>query len=387
MRSDCQIGGLVVFLLLTVSANADTVQVRKFTVPQAARQGLMGFAVSLRGDLGFAGAPAGTRDPGTGYLFDVNTGQLLRTIVPSVPRSDDLFGFNAKLSATRLLVGDPGNPYAAVRVPGAAYVFDLASGVETRRLLADDGFAGDEFGFGMNLSDDLAIIGAPAYKTGTGAAYLFDLSSGQQLRKLVPHDPLQGSDFGVDVAVSPTFAVVGAPVNYDELGLVPGSAYLFDVATGTQLAKLQAADGFGGDEFGFDVAVSGDLAVIGAPNGGVDLGAAYVFDLSTGRQLAKLVPSDGRLGNNFGGSVDIQGQTVLIGASGLDNPGVLGAAYVFDARSGHQLAKLSPTDVQERDAFGESVALWGQRAGWGTPGRRHQPGCGSCLSVRAESIG
>ena len=175
MRSDCQMGGLVVFLLLSVSANADTVQVRKFTVPQAARQGLMGFAVSLRGDLGFAGAPAGTRAPGTGYLFDVNTGQLLRTIVPSVPRSDDLFGFNAKLSATRLLVGDPGNPYAAVRVPGAAYVFDLASGVETRRLLADDGFAGDEFGFGVNLSDDLAIIGAPAYKTGTGAAYLFDL--------------------------------------------------------------------------------------------------------------------------------------------------------------------------------------------------------------------
>ena len=36
----------------------------------------------------------------------------------------------------------------------------------------------------------------------------------------------------------------------------------------------------------------------------------------------------------------------------------LGAAYVFDARSGRQLAKLSPTDVQERDAFGESVALW-----------------------------
>ncbi len=150
--------GFVILLTLTVRAAADTSPIRKFTVPQATRQGLMGFSVSLRGDLGFAGAPAGTRASGKGYLFDVNTGQLLRTIVPSVVRSDDLFGFNAKLSATRLLVGDPGNPYAVSRVPGAAYVFDLASGAETKRLLAGDGFAGDEFGFGVNLFDDLAII-------------------------------------------------------------------------------------------------------------------------------------------------------------------------------------------------------------------------------------
>ncbi len=167
--------------------------------------------------------------------------------------------------------------------------------------------------------------------------------------------------------MSPNYAVVGAPINYGELGLVPGSAYVFDVATGRQLQKLQPADGFGGDEFGFDVAVFGDLAVIGAPNGGVDLGAAYVFDVTTGRQLAKLVPADGQLGNNFGGSVDIQGQTVLVGASGLDNPGILGAAYVFDAITGRQWAKLSPTDVQQKDAFGEAVAIWENRAFIGSP--------------------
>ena len=359
---------LLVWGLLSLTAAAGRgAETRKFTVPDATRQGNLGFAASISGDVGFAGAPASTRAEGKGYLFDVTTGERIHTLVPSVSRSDDLFGFNAKLSGTRLLVGDPGNPFATSRVPGAAYVFDVNTGVELMRLVADDSHAGDEFGFGINLQDDLAIIGAPSYETGTGAAYLFDLQTGDQINKLVPTDPLYGSDFGADVAVSNDYALVGAPGNYDILGLVPGSVYVFDVSSGQQMRKLEPADGLGGDEFGFDVAIDGNLAVVGAPNGGADVGAAYVFDVITGQQLAKLVPEDSQAGNNFGGAVDIEGTTALIGASGLSNRGILGAAYLFDATSGMQLAKLSPTDIEQRDAFGESVSIDGNRAFIGSP--------------------
>ncbi len=363
----CGMRGLSLLLLLGVATTAWCSDTRKFTVPEATRQGLLGFSTSLHGNVGFAGAPAGTNSPGMGYLFDLATGETTHTLLPSVSRADDLFGFNAKISETRLLVGDPGNPYAADRVPGAAYVFDVATGAEQLRLLPEDSFDGDEFGFGINLDGDLAIIGAPHYETGSGAAYLFDLGSGAQLQKLIPTDPLFGSDFGADVAVNADFAVVGAPGAYDLLGYVPGAAYVFDVDTGQQLFKLEPSDGFGGDEFGFDVAVEGNRAIIGAPNGGADEGAAYVFDLFTGEQLHKLVPLDRRQGDNFGGSVDLDGGRALIGASALGDRDLLGAAYVFDVVTGRQLTQLRPSDVARRDSFGESVDLDGDRVFVGAP--------------------
>ena len=188
------------------------------------------------------------------------------------------------------------------------------------------------------------------------------MGSGEQLQKLLPTDPLFGSDFGADVAVNADFAVVGAPGAYDLLGYVPGAAYVFDVDTGAQLFKLEPEDGFGGDEFGFDVAVEGKWAVIGAPGGGSDEGAAYVFDLLTGEQRQKLVSLDRRLGDNFGGSVDLDGGRALIGASALSDRNLLGAAYVFDVATGQQLAELRPSDIERRDSFGESVDLQGNRA-------------------------
>jgi hypothetical protein len=343
-------------------------ETRKLTAPDAARQGQTGFAAAIAGNVGFAGAPAGTSAPGVGYLFDLTTGDRTHTLVPSVSRSDSLFGFNAKMSASRVLVGDPGNPFASSRPSGAAYVFDVVSGGELARLQPNESFPGDEFGFGINLHDELAIIGAPNYQTGTGAAYLFDLVSGEQLQRFVPDDPLFGSDFGADVAVSDQYAVVGAPGNFEFLGLVPGAAYVFDVRTGQQLRKLQPDDRFGGDEFGFDVALDGNLAIIGAPDGGAGEGAAYLFDVATGQQIRKLVPEVSQVGNNFGASVDIDGNTILIGASALDRKDVWGAAYAFDVTTGRQLELLRPSDLQSQDSFGESVDLDGNRMFIGSPG-------------------
>ncbi len=361
--------GLWAFVLGSTSL-AWTAETRKLTAPDASRRGQLGFSTAMHGNVGFAGAPAGTSGPGVGYLFDLTTGQRTQTLIPSGSRPDDLFGFNAKMSATRLLVGDPGNPYSSSRVAGSAYVFDAVTGAELARLQPEDAFPGDEFGFGINLHHDWAIIGAPNYQTGTGSAYLFDLSSGAQRHRFEPSDPFLGSDFGADVAVSDRYAIVGAPGSaYYDLhdDLIPGAAYVFDVQTGQQLRKLQPTDGYDGDEFGFDVAIAGDLAVIGAPDGGAGEGAAYLFDVATGEQLWKFVPEDSREGNNFGGAVDIDGNTILIGASALSSPVVRGAAYAFDVITGQQLALLQPSDLELRDSFGESVDLDGYRIFVGAP--------------------
>ncbi len=357
------IGILIGLLMLTTNIAAS--ELRKLTVAEGGEQELLGFAATFSGDVGFAGAPGGTSQSGAGYLFDLTTGNKTYTLTPSVANGDDMFGFNAALSGRKLLVGDPGNPVAETMVEGAAYVFDVQSGTELTRLQPQDGFAGDEFGFGINLHDDLAIMGAPNLGRGRGVAYLFDVQTGSQLHRLTPSNSFDGDEFGFDVAVNANYAIVGAPGNFDTLGFVEGAAYLFDVNTGQQLHRLRPNNGFAGDEFGFDVAIDGTTVIVGAPNGGSGIGAAYLFDAESGQQIAQLTPDDANNGDDFGGSVDVSGSLALVGASGLN--AVLGAAYVFDARNGRQLSKLSASDVNSGDAFGASVALSNNVALIGSP--------------------
>ena len=72
---------------------------------------------------------------------------------------------------------------------------------------------------------------------------------------------------------------------------------------------LAAKDGVAGDHLGSAVAIQGDTAVVGAPDGA---GAAYVFVRRGDRwvQEAKLLPSGSAPG--FGGTVAISGDTIAV---------------------------------------------------------------------------
>ena len=108
-----------------------------------------------------------------------------------------------------------------------------------------------------------------------------------------------------------------------------GSAYLFDVTTGTQLHKLTAFDGTMNESFGEAVAISGNLAMVGS----VFKGAAYLFDVSTGNLVRKLSPFDGSPGGSFGFGVDISGDLAIVGAYTDSRPdrSQAGAAYIFSS--------------------------------------------------------
>ena len=141
--------------------------------------------------------------------------------------------------------------------------------------------------------------------------------------------------------------------------------------TGTQQAKLTAADGAGNDYFGYSVSISadGNTTVIGAygdDDKGADSGSAYIFTRSgsSWTQQAKLTAADGAAGDSFGFSVSISadGNTAIIGARYNDGNGSsTGSAYIF-TRSGSswtQQAKLTPADGAAGDSFGISVSISG----------------------------
>ena len=160
-----------------------------------------------------------------------------------------------------------------------------------------------------------------------------------------------GPYYGASVAISGSTAAVGAPqfarVSWANLKLTgkPGGAYVFiRTASGwRQEARLANPS----PNFGWSVAVSGNLAVVGAPGpepsqtayttsgggsyqpglpaGVPDTGVAYVFTGGAGgwHLVAKLLNAGKPKGDNLGNSVAMSGDMVLVGAQCSSH------AYVF----------------------------------------------------------
>src|SRR5690606_22384587 len=113
---------------------------------------------------------------------------------------------------------------------------------------------------------------------------------------------VEGDIMGVSAAIDGETAILGA-TGYE---VIPGpvgswgAAYIFvrrsPGGEWVQQARLTASDGEPLDSFGVDVALSGDVAVVGAyMPGGAKTGAAYVFERSgeVWTEVAKLTASDG----------------------------------------------------------------------------------------------
>ena len=168
--------------------------------------------------------------------------------------------------------------------------------------------------------------------------------------------------------------------------LKSGSAYYVDEmddssGNWTGVAKLMASDGTAGDQFGCSVAVSGNIAIVGAcynDCNSYSSGSAYVFKrdefYGNGIQVDKLTPSDGASGRCFGFSVCISGNTAVVGAYRFDMWEQLHrvtfynrSAYVFqkDESSGNwaEVDKLVASDgANIPSQFGISVSISGNTA-------------------------
>ena len=143
--------------------------------------------------------------------------------------------------------------------------------------------------------------------------------------------------FGQSVAINEKWVIVGEPG-----GDGKGRAYVFNAATGAYVRTLQPVGTPLNEGFGQSVAVSGNLALVGA----YISEAAFVFDLLTGKQLQILVPSDGEPGDQFGYSVALDGNLALLGMPGPSAGNPTGTALVWstssrEARTASLLAVLA----------------------------------------------
>ncbi len=355
---------------------AATVELDNKIVPRFGSDGdNFGYSVAVYGATAIVGSysdDAVGRYSGSAYIINMTDGSQIAKLTGSDTAANDVFGVSVAISENTAIIGSPADDDNG-NASGSAYLFDVTTGEQVAKLTADDGSAGDQFGVSVDISGDTAIVSGHTDDDNgedSGSAYLFDVTTGEQIAKLTASDAAAGDNFGYSVATSDTTAIVGSFSDGDN-GAHSGSAYLFDVATGEQIAKLTADDGEVGDQFGISVAISDTTAIVGSisATGNVgNSGAVYLFDVTTGEQISKLTASDGVSGDGFGRSIAISGNIALVGSSTDedDNGNQSGSVYVFDIMTGTQLAKLTASDGAEGDYFGVSVAISGTSAIIGT---------------------
>jgi hypothetical protein len=332
---------------------------------------------------------AGGTDAGAAYVYfrnGISWAQQSKLTASDAAASDQL-GADVGISGDTAVVGANLDDHAGGVDAGAAYVFVRSGTVwsQQAKLTASDAAASDRFGTSVDISGDTIIVGTPvsdAGATDSGAAYVFTRSGTvwTQEQKLTPPDIVAFSLFGTSVAVHGDTAVVGRN------GDTNGSAYVFSRSFGvwSLQQKLTASDAGSSDQFGISVSVENDTAVVGSYKdnnaGGTDAGSAYVFTRSgvVWAQQAKLLASDGATQDGLGQSVALSGDVALIGAPGDDHVGGTsdGSAYVYTRSGGvwTQRAKLTASDAAADDIFSRGLGLSGGTAIIGADGDTHAGG-------------
>ena len=223
---------------------------------------------------------------------------------------------------------------------------------------------GLSLGLGLSLTLGLALLatGAIAQTSRSTRAYASAVPAGAFATAVVVED---GEIF---VGRPGEFAFFPIPANH------AGSVHVFgldDDGAWGEKAVLSSESVEVGDGFGAALAVDGNTLLVGAPMTRGGRGAAYVFsrpraDAPWGA-VTILRSATRREGDEFGAAVAIDGEFALVGSPGRGGPG---AVVVFRLLGGAwtEVATLEGSEVSLSERFGSALALEGNRLLVGAPG-------------------
>jgi hypothetical protein len=302
-----------------------------------------GRSVALQGDTAVVGAPFD--DVGGSAFVFLRSGSAWspeQKLNASSTTIADRFGTSVAISGETVVVGAE-LAGSGLNEKGAAYVFVRSGTTWTEQavLKASDGAEPALFGCSVAIEGDTVLVGARqdngAGVPGAGSVYVF-VRSGTiwtEHQKLTASDAGFSEFFGWAVALSGETALIGAPWHDHPGFFEAGAGYVF-VRTGTtwtEHQKLAASNPESADHLGVAVALSGNLAIIGAAYKAPQ-GAAYLFVRSGTLwseqvQIGPSIPEETGL---FGNSVGISVNTALVGAEHSNGGHVLGAGAAYVER-------------------------------------------------------
>jgi len=203
--------------------------------------GFLGSAVAIDGDLAAVGAygddDRGARS-GSAYVFERSNGVWTQTAKLNAEDAEqgDYFGWSVAISGDRIVVGASRDDDAGA-YSGSSYLFERESGgwCQTAKLTAGDAAASDGFGESVAIFGTNIVVGA--YQDAdcgqySGSAYVFRKAGAGwvQSGKLVASDGAAGDRLGYSVALDGHDALCGAWYATRNLLTACGAAYVFDVS-------------------------------------------------------------------------------------------------------------------------------------------------------------
>jgi len=230
---------------------------------------------------------------GAGYVYVRSGGSWIESaaLENNLVAGSAGFGYSVAILGDHALVGDAGHTFGMMARAGSVSHFHKAgaSWILKEKIKAPLPLAEARFGSTVALSGERALIGEPWHAEPSGepggAAYVYFLSGNRfELEDvMLPSVPIVGLNFGRGIGLSGDVALIGAPGARNDNGVKTGVAFAF-VRAGSQwsrLATIRASDGLVGDWFGLSVAIDGPNAVICSPKSDEPVlfsGSAYLFE-------------------------------------------------------------------------------------------------------------
>ena len=366
-----------VYIFERDKGKGDWVEVAKFNTEDGALSDWFGWAVAIDGNTAVVGAwedggqgkdqGGGVGEgPGFVYILIRKEGEWKKQerFKADDSESKDRFGNAVSLSGDILVAGAPLHDGVA-KDAGAVYIFERNDDrwKQTAKLTASDPEEGDRFGWDVASDRDVVIVGSPLDDDAgskSGSAYIFVRNadgSWTEQAKLKSSDMAKGDQLGNTVDITrlgvSAYAIVGAHFD-DDAGDKSGSAYIFvrdQAGVWTEQQKLTASDAEKRDQFGIDVAIDVNRAIVGANQTDQtkwdDTGSAYSF-LRIGTDWVEKIrvdaknvgkgiggdPLTGKGRDEFGYAVALGTDFALVGARYDDFEGVAdpGSVYIYDTK-------------------------------------------------------
>ncbi|MBL9116647.1 MAG: hypothetical protein JNJ83_16690 [Verrucomicrobiaceae bacterium] len=333
------------------------------------------------------GSPLATRtiagttlQTGGVHVFDAKSHKLLRTIYPADGITGGRFGEAVAVSGNMLVVGSPEWGTASVSKRGAVYLYNIDTGALVRKIEpSETPSADDNWGKSVAIEGDTVVFGAPGFDdtlaaSNMGAVETYSIRADSALVTLVGVSVFSGLDlrqFGTSVAIWKGMVAAGAPGSNSGDGRV----LLFDAVGGSTIVLLSDPKGMGAaGQYGFCVSMDDAFLVVGAPftastgmTPGPNAGSAYLYDVTipTSPQ-ARLGGIDGAPNQNVGAAVATCNGITAVGILGADytppGPGLgqpvmdHGAVVVLDHRA-RTLDQLTAMASGVGGRYGSSVGV------------------------------
>jgi len=374
---------LLLIAFLTLACNEKEAPTYLIEFPDLVSGDNFGQKVAINDSLLFISAPgASGQNSKSGRVMiysDADSGWVNEGELESLYRNSDMaFGSSISFDKDRVLVGAPFAD-SGDKEAGIAMIFERdneGNWKQATTLEPDSVQWMAHFGSSVAISGDIAVVGAIFGKSkngATGAAYVFEHQEDgrwKQTARLRPSKLSEGDRFGSSVALSGNTAVIGSEYN-SEIAEKAGAVFIFEKkndASWEEITKLSI--GYEESYFGYDVAMSGDEIVVGAPwysyKGGV-----FVYNKKANgswEETTILTPNQKGTNSNdkFGTAVDISEDRILVGAPHGINPesDFTGQVYLFEKNEDNSWGEGKQLTLPQNlnDSYlGGSVALSSDR--------------------------